>query len=151
MNIHATELAAFYGALVATFTLGWNVYRDLHDRARLRLSTMVGYLVKNAIISHAFALEEWPDKFKDVAPSLYLTITNVGRQPVIVQNWAIRTDRTRTGKDNFIYPLTVLPKALKEGEYVIEHTDDLSLLVDGATKIYAWDSCGKKWSLSHAE
>lgn len=142
---------AIYGALVATFTLGWNVFRDLHDRARVRLSTMVGHSVKNGIVAHAFAAEQWPDTFKGVAPSLFLTITNIGRRAVIVQGWAIRTDRRRTGKDNFIYPLTVLPRSLKEGEYAVEHTDDLCVVADGATKIYAWDTQGKKWSLPWRE
>lgn len=151
MRSDETKLVAFYGALVATFTVGWNVYRDLHEQARLKLSTMVGHSIKNGVISHAFAIEEWPEKFKNIAPSLYLTITNVGRRVVIVQNWTIRTDRSKTGKDHYFYPLFALPKALKEGEYVVEHTDDLSLLLDGAKQIYAWDSCGKKWSLPRHE
>ncbi|WP_263355305.1 hypothetical protein [Acidicapsa acidisoli] len=100
-----------------------------------------------SIISSSFAVERWPERFRDKAPSLFLTITNIGKRPVIVESWAIRTDRRKTGNDNFIFPLTVLPKALKEGEYAVEHTNDLSLLKDGATKIYAWDTTGKKWSL----
>jgi hypothetical protein len=146
-----TKLVAFYGALVSTFTVGWNVYRDFHDRARIKLSTMLGYKIKNGdrttIFSHGFAIEEWPDKFRNAAPSIFLTITNTGRRSVTVENWAICTDRKKTGKDNFLYPLTVLPKALKEGEYAVEYTNDLSLLTDGATKIYAWDTTGKKWLL----
>jgi hypothetical protein len=151
MNMDATKLVALYGAVVSSFTVGWNVYRDIHDRPRLKLSTMLGHQFENRgqinIISHAFAIDEWPDKFKNKPPSLFLTITNIRRRPVIVENWTIRTDRRKTGKDHFIYPLTTLPKALKEGEYVVEHTDDLSLLVEGAKKIYAWDTTGKKWSL----
>jgi hypothetical protein len=52
---------------------------------------------------------------------------------------------------DFIYRLTVLPKALKEAEYAVEQTSDLSLLVDGAKGIYAWDSTGKKWRLPRRE
>lgn len=151
MHIDETKIVAIYGALVATFTLGWNVFRDLHDRARVRLSAMVGHSVKNAIVAHAFAAEQWPDTFNGLSPSLFLTMTNIGRRTVILQGWAIRTDRRRTGKENFTYPLDVLPLTLKEGEYAVEHTDDLSLLIDGATKIYAWDTHGKKWSLPWRE
>jgi hypothetical protein len=57
------------------------------------------------------------------------------------------SSRKKTGNDNFVYKLTTLPKALKEGENAVEQTGDLSLLVDGAKRIYAWDSAGKKWSL----
>ena len=130
MHMDATKLTAIYGALLSTIAVGWNVYRDFHDQARIKLSTTLGHIVKNGdrtnIISHAFAIEKWPDRFKNASPSLFLTITNIGRRPVI-------------------------PKALKEGEYAVEHTDDLSLLADDAKKIFAWDTTGKKWSLSRRE
>ena len=155
MHMDATKLTAIYGALLSTIAVGWNVYRDFHDQARIKLSTTLGHIVKNGdrtnIISHAFAIEKWPDRFKNASPSLFLTITNIGRRPVIIENWAIHTDRKKTGEDHFIYPLRSLPKALKEGEYAVEHTDDLSLLADDAKKIFAWDTTGKKWSLSRRE
>jgi hypothetical protein len=150
-----TALVAIYGAIVSTFAVAWNVYRDSHDRARLELSTMVGFLTKDGnqqnIVAHAFALEKWPEQFKSSSPELFLTITNVGRRPVVVQGWAIITDRKKTGNDYFRYKLTVLPKALKEGEYAVERTVDLSLLVDGAKRIYAWDSAGTKWALPNRQ
>ena len=146
-----TAVVAIYGAVVSTFAVAWNVYRDSHDRARLELSTMVGFLTKGGnqqnIVAHAFALEKWPEQFKGSSPELFLTITNIGRRPVVVQGWAIQTDRKKTGNDKFLYKLTVLPKALKEWESAVERTGDLSLLVDGAKRIYAWDSAGKKWAL----
>lgn len=146
-----TAVAAIYGAVVSTFAVVWNVYRDSHDRARLELSTMVGFLTKGGnqhnIVAHAFALEKWPEQFKGSSPELFLTITNVGKRPVVVQGWAIQTDRKKTRNDNFVYKPTTLPKALKEGEYAVERTGDLSLLMDGAKRIYAWDSAGNKWSL----
>jgi hypothetical protein len=43
-----------------------------------------------------------------------------------------------------------LPRALKEGEYVVERTGDLSLLVEGAKKIYVWDSAEKNRRLRAA-
>ena len=148
-----TTIAAIYGAVVSTFAVAWNIYRDSHDRARLELSTMVGYETKGGgkhnIVSHAFALQKWPEQFRNSSPELFLTITNVGRRPVVVQGWAIRADSKKTGNDNFIYPFTVLPAILKEGEYVVERTGYLSLLVDGGKCIYAWDSAGRKWSLPH--
>ncbi|MGD0829834.1 MAG: hypothetical protein ABR907_02745 [Terracidiphilus sp.] len=146
-----TALVAIYGAIVSTFAVAWNVYRDSHDRARLELSTMVGFMTKGGnqqnIVAHAFALEKWPEQFKNSSPELLLTITNVGRRPVVVQGWAIQTDSKKTGHDKFLYKLTILPKTLKEGEYAVERTGDLSLLVDGAKRTYAWDSAGTKWAL----
>lgn len=150
-----TAIAAIYGAIVSTFAVGWNIYRDSRDRARLELSTMVGFLIKGRnqqrTVSHAFALKTWPERFKGTSPELFLTITNVGKRPVVVQGWAIQADRQKAGSDNFLYPFTALPKSLKEGEYAVERTGDLSLLVNGAKKIYAWDSSGKKWALPRRE
>jgi hypothetical protein len=152
LHTEGTAIAAIYGAIVSTFAVAWNIYRDSHDRARLELSTMVGFLTtggnQHNIVAHGFALEKWPEQFKGSSPELFLTITNVGKRPIVVQGWAIQTDRKKTGNDNFLYKLTALPKALKEGEYAVERTSDLSLLVDGAKRIYAWDSAGKKWALS---
>lgn len=105
-----TAIAAIYGAIVSTFAVAWNVYRDSHDRARLELSTIVGFAIKDGIVSYAFALEKWPEQFRGSSPELFLTITNVGRRPVVVQGWAIQTDRKKTGNDNFIYRLTALPR-----------------------------------------
>jgi hypothetical protein len=146
-----TAVVAILGAIVSTFAVAWNVCRDSHDRARLELSTMVGFLTKGGnqqkIVAHPFALEKWPEQFKGSSPELFLTITNVGKRPVVVQGWAIQTDCEKTGNDNLLYKLTTLPKALNEGEYAVERTGDLLLLVDGAKRIYAWDSVGKEWYL----
>jgi hypothetical protein len=73
--MNGTAIAAIYGAIVSTFAVGWNIYRDSHDRARLELSTMVGFLTKGGnqqnIVSHAFALEKWPEEFKVRRPSFF--------------------------------------------------------------------------------
>ncbi len=155
MHMDSTKLAALYGALVSTFAVIWNVYRDFHDRACIELSAKVGYVVKggnrNYIATREFLLDRRPDIFQNARPSLFLTITNTGRRPVLVEGWAIRTDIKKTGNENSIFPLTTLPKMLREGEYAVEQTDDLSLLRTGARGIYAWDSARKNWSLSRRD
>jgi len=142
---------AVYGALVSTFAVVWNVLRDRRDSARIKLTAMLGYAIPSKtgtqLISHKFFIQKWPEKVGDFNLGLFLTITNVGRRPVIVEGWAIGTDRKKTGNDNFIYQLTVLPKKLDEAQYAVEHTDDLSLIADGAKRIYVWDTAGRQWSL----
>jgi hypothetical protein len=151
MKFDLTTTVAIYGALLSTIAVGWNVYRDFHDRAKLKLSTMLGHPTESrgqvTLVSHEFAIQTWPDRFVGARPKVFVTITNVGKRPVIAQGWAIRVDRKKTGNDNFIYPLSVLPKVLKEGEYAVESTDDLPIMTDCATGIFAWDSTGKKWRL----
>jgi len=41
-----------------------------------------------------------------------------------------------------------LPRMLKEGEYHMEFTVDLSILSPELQKIYVWDSAGKEWKVS---
>lgn len=98
-------------------------------------------------VSRALMLQQRPAMIADASPSLFLTIHNAGRHPVLVQGWAIRADKKAAGHENFVYKLTALPKLLKEGKTATEQTDDLSLLAIGAKGIYAWDASGKKWYL----
>lgn len=117
MNPAATRFLAFYGAVVSTLAIALNVYRELRDRARLELSVIVGYKVNHGatIVSRALMLQQRPAMVADASPSLFLTIHNAGRHPVLVQGWAIRADKKAAGHENFVYKLTVLPKLLKEG------------------------------------
>jgi hypothetical protein len=154
MNLDATRLVAMYGALVSTIAVAWNVHRDYKDRARIELSATIGYLAKfgdrDCVVTRAYMIEHRPEIVGRM-PSLFLTITNTGRRPLFVEGWTIRTSIKKTGDDHFLYPLFTLPKMLKEGEYTIEKTDDLSLLDDGAKRIYVWDSTKKHWPLSRRQ
>ncbi|HAB52263.1 MAG TPA: hypothetical protein DCE80_08860 [Ignavibacteriales bacterium] len=59
---------------------------------------------------------------------LLITITNIGRRPVLVNGWgAIKKEKTKDLIGIFITPHG-LPRMLREGEYHTEYTDDLSTL-----------------------
>ena len=154
MNFDATRLVAIYGALVSTIAVAWTVHRDYKDRARIELSATIGYLAKfgdrDCVLTRTYMIEHRPE-IVCRKPSLFLKITNTGRRPIFVEGWTIRTNIKKTGEDHFIYPLITLPKMLKEGEYTVEKTDDLSLLDDGAKRIYVWDSTKKDWPLSRRQ
>jgi hypothetical protein len=42
-----TSLLAFYGAVLSSFGFGWNVYRDLQDRPRLKVSMAIRRIVQS--------------------------------------------------------------------------------------------------------
>src|ERR1035438_1501663 len=97
------------------------------------------HLDRDCVVTRDFMLKHNPETL-GTKPSLFLTNTNTGRRPLFVEGWTIRTNIKETGEDHFLYPLITLPKLLKEGEYTVENTEDLSLLDDGTKRIYAWDS-----------
>jgi len=41
MKFDLTILLALWGAIVSTFVLGWNVFRDLSDRGKIKVSCFV--------------------------------------------------------------------------------------------------------------
>lgn len=127
-----TDITAFSGLFIATTALVWNIIRDLSDKGKLRIDAMIGKMI--------------PDyKDKDY---FVLTITNVGRRPLIVKmicgtNRKIKKD----DKTNFLYKPINLPQMLKEGECILECYDIINLK-SNITSIYVVDSCGKKYYLS---
>ncbi len=60
---------AVFGAVTATFAVGWNLVRDLKDSGKLRIDAMIG--------------KKHPDPTEQ--QYLLVTITNVGRRPVFVK------------------------------------------------------------------
>ncbi|MBI4489060.1 MAG: hypothetical protein HY694_08230 [Deltaproteobacteria bacterium] len=104
MNL--TKFLAVWGAIVSTIALTWNVIRDRHDRGILKLNTMIGKM--------------YPDHTD--RDYVVLTITNVGRRPILVMSWGW-IKKGRKG-DGFLVKTSQFPKMLKEGEYHIEFTHD---------------------------
>jgi hypothetical protein len=149
MHLDTTRLLALYGALVSTFAVAINAYREFRDRPRLKLTAMLGYKVNHGatIVSREYMLKLQPSLVNDTSPSFFLTITNTGRRPVLVEGWAIRADRKKLDMTIFCTSQLRFQNCSTEGEYAIERTDDTQLLANGAKSIYAWDTAGKHWSL----
>lgn len=83
-----------------------------------------------------------------VSCPLFVSITNVGRRPVMVKGWgAIKKNHAPGKRGIFIVPIG-LPRMLKEGEYHNEWTPELSFISDDLEKIYVWDSVGREWKIS---
>jgi hypothetical protein len=146
-----TTLLAIYGALVATFTVGWNVYRDFSDRARLNLSCILGYLLPNEQRINFFAwhvVNKLQPQTSKITPLISISFTNTGKRSINVLGWAIKVKKQSDGNDHFVYKHINLPKLLQEGQYTNESTDDIDFIYEHALSIYAWDSTGKHWPLS---
>jgi hypothetical protein len=124
-----TTLLSFYGAILSTVLVLWNI----KDRARLKLDAMIGKM--------------HPDRTN--RDYLFITMTNIGRRPILVKGWgSIRKRKSPHDKLTVSMPLPQkLPRMLKECEYHIESTVNFSVLDSDVIKIYVWDSGNRKWYL----
>jgi len=111
MNLDPTGV---FAALVAMGTLGWTLYRDVADRARLKVVCKVGEI---AVQGDAFQRD------RVLSDCLIWQVTNTGNRPVVVTKvGGERTDGSQFGVPSHggKYPHTLAP-----GDYLIEYTRDL--------------------------
>jgi hypothetical protein len=115
-----TEFLAAWGALLASIGLGWNLYRDLLDRAKLQVSVNVRRIEKSMDGKPFAALP-----VEGVSEQLYVitSVTNVGRRPVLWQGWGGKYRTPVEGKKAFFIVSRELPKMLKEAESHSEFTE----------------------------
>jgi hypothetical protein len=128
MVIDLTTILATWGALLSSFAVGWNVYRDFSDKGRLKVDCYVGKHIMPGVGVVKENILVW-------------SITNVGKRPIIIAHigGAFR-------KDEFILTTkTNLPHKLEPGEYIVENTNDLQILKEEVKELFAMDTLGNKY------
>jgi hypothetical protein len=146
-----TEFLAAYGALLSSIGLGWSLYRDLLDRAKLQVSADVRRIGMGTD-GRWFSIK--PDiQIEGASEQLYvvMSVVNVGRRPVLWQGWGGKYRQPEDGKTGFTIIGRDLPKMLKEGETHSELTPleaDLRPAHENAKSLFMWDPSGKYWKLS---
>jgi len=147
-QISLTSFLAAYGALLSSIGFGWNLYRDLHDRARLKVVAHLRRIARTEVTGQMFA----------VAPHLnvagaskqlfvFIDVTNVGRRPVRWDGWGGKYHKPVKGKNSFAIIPVNLPRMLDEGTSHSEFTEDLHTDIDNVKRIFIWDAAGKNWYL----
>lgn len=126
-DLSLRDIAIIYGAVLSTVALIWNIIRDLSDRPNLKIEAMIGYALPSEVKKH----------------SLYLTVSNISKRPVMIKGWFGELKST-----NFMVTTRQLPKMLKESEYLTEQLDDLTVFDQGLKCLYVTDSSDKKWKVS---
>lgn len=145
-----TKFLAAYGALLASIGLGWNLYRDLHDRAQLKISATISRLTVDGqgnwlAITSAVKAPGTKQRY------VVLTAVNVGRRPLVWTGWGgkykKRTEPTQFGiLDRGIH--NHLPKKLQEGDTHSACTELEDGFLEGVKSLFIWDASGKQWKLS---
>ena len=121
-------ILAIWGAVVSSVAIGWNLYRDIIQRGRLRVSCYIGKLV---------------DEVTGIDPNNYLVynITNIGKEPVMLTHIGGALQ-----KNHFmIKSRHQIPMTLKPGEYILEYSHDLSILGEDLKHLWAIDSLDRKY------
>jgi hypothetical protein len=145
-----TRFLATYGALLASIGFGWNLYRDLRDRAQLKVSAAISRLTVDgqgswvAITSAVRAAG---------SNQLYvvMTVVNVGRRPIVWVGWGGEYRKGASNTPSFAILDTEinnhLPRKLQEGD---THTVCIELqarFFDNVKSFFMWDASGKKWKI----
>jgi hypothetical protein len=146
-----TEILAAYGALLSSIGFGWNLYRDLLDRAKLQVSANVRRIVVGADGKWFSAKPDLNIAGASEQLFVVFSVVNVGRRPVLWQGWGGKYHKPEEGKDGFFIVGRSLPKMLQEGETHDEFTvleADLSPVHDNVKSLQMWDPSGKHWKLS---
>ena len=150
---YLTKFLAAWGALLATFGLGWTLYRDLLDRGRLQISARVRRIGMST-----------DGKYYAVSPSVnvqaseklfvVMSVVNVGRRPVRWQGWGGKYHKRQPDGTGFYIVGQSLPKMLQEGESHSELTmleANLMPASENVKRLFVWDAAGKEWSLSRKQ
>lgn len=132
-DVWRSDVAAWWGAIVATIALSWNVLRDVHLKGHLKVQAM-------------FRVD---DVNRHLPPALTVSVTNVGSKPVLVQGIAIQRKKGSTPSHAF-FPCEI-PKMLAPGEFFWQVLDRTGWLPTATQTLYAWDSSGTHWRVARKE
>jgi hypothetical protein len=146
-----TTILAIYAATLSSILLGWNLYRELCDRARVKISVSLMRLATGADGRQSVFAFHLPSNNASADVHVVVKITNVGRSPVLLQGWGGEWKIPENRKDKFVVISQGLPRTLKGHESHQEFTPDLSVVSPNIKALFAWDSSGKNWYVSDKE
>jgi len=132
-NVSGSDVAAWWGAVVATVALGWNVLRAVRSKGRLKLE----------------ATFQADDMDPQSPPVFAIQVTNVGSKPILVQGIAI--ERKKGSAPGHLFFPCQIPKMLARGHYFLQTLDRTGWLPTAIKKLYAWDSTGRHWCMARRE
>jgi hypothetical protein len=146
--ISLTSLLAFYGAVLSSFGAGWNFYRDLRDKARLKVSMSIRRIAYSPDGKWYQVKPDLPVQGASEKLYVVVNVTNAGRRPVKWTGWGGEYKTPHNGRTGFWIQPTHIPLMLPEGESSSEFTDDLEAAGEDVKKLFIFDATGKNWHLS---
>ncbi len=146
---NSTTALAIYGAVVATITFGWNLFRDLRDRGKLKISASVRRIVGGPTGARYSIKHDFPAEGASEGLYIVMTVANIGRRPMRWEGWGGLYKTPYRGKDAFLCIPRHLPKILAEKENHQEYTElEPEFDPGNIKKLYIWDGVDGEWKLS---
>ncbi len=143
-----TSFLAVGGAILSSITAGWTLYRDLRDRAKVKLSADLRRIAPGG---EGKLLIVRPDlNIEGATRDLYIVVTavNVGRRPMRWEGLGGYYFRPVDGKKGFRIFTQGLPKLLGEMEAHTELAEFTEQFANGnAMRLQIWDGAGGEWSV----
>jgi len=148
-----TAFLAVWGAILSSITFGWTLYRDLRDRAKVKLTASVRRIGRREGDGAYFAIEPGQN-IAGASEELFVVVSvvNVGRRPIRWKGLGGYYHKPVNGKGGFVVSARFLPKMLEEQEAHDEFTNlDAQFINDNVKRLYIWDAAGGEWSVSRKD
>jgi len=148
-----TAVLAFWGAMLSSITFGWTLYRDLRDRAKIKVTAQIRRIGQREGDSQWYAAEPSMN-IHGLGDELYVvvTVTNVGRRRMNWKGWGGTYRTPVNGRNTFLVSARYLPKILEEQEQHVEFTGvDEQISTGNLKAISIWDGVGRRWHVSRRD
>lgn len=148
-----TKFLAVWGAILSSITFGWSLYRDLRDRAKIKVSAELRRIGRREGDGAFFTAD--PDlPIHGVSEKLFVVVSvvNVGRRSMRWKGLGGTYRHAVSGSKGFLVSARYLPKTLQEQEQHDELFDfeppfDQELANGQLKRLYIWDVAGEEWSV----
>jgi len=124
-----TIILAIWGAIVSTIVIIWNIYNSLKDKGKLKVDCYIGNQVIEGVGIVKKQLLVW-------------NITNIGKREIIISHIGGKLSKS----DFILSTRNQMPHKLRPGEYILEYSNDLSILSDDKLKLLVLDTLGNEYS-----
>lgn len=124
------------------------MYRDLRDKARLKIKIRIRRLVQSPDGKWYQMRPDLPVHGATEKLYVVVSVTNIGRRPIKWEGWGGDYHKPVSGKPSFQIIPTNLPVMLNEGDSCEDLTDDLEAAGNNVKRLYVYDASGKNWYLS---
>jgi|SRR5579859_875265 len=149
-----TKFLAVWGAILSSITFGWTLYRDLRDRAKLKIKAELRRIGQREGDGAFFtSAPDVPVQGASEKLFVVVSVVNVGRRPLRWKGLGGTYRHEVNGRKGFLVSARYLPKNLQEQEQHDEFFDfqppfDQELAKGRVKRIYIWDVAGREWSVS---
>lgn len=147
-----TSFLAVWGAILSSITFGWTMYRDVRDRAKIKLSAQLRRIGRRDGDGAYFSIEPGMNIAASEQLFVVISVVNVGRRPMRWKGVGGHYRRPVDGKNGFVVSARFLPKTLEEQEALDEFTElDAQFTSGNVKRLYIWDVAGREWRVSRRD